>query len=130
MENDTQPPWRSRPWLAALKRIHADAALPQVHEPATQRPDTNADTDTTDKSPSLDEADVAWRVAAFRAAVPAHGPVLAPGIRNAATCDTPGHCHLCGDRLPRDPATRFPRCAPCARALRLALSDTGEQVAE
>jgi hypothetical protein len=67
-------------------------------------------------------ADIAWRVVAFRAVIPARGPIWPPRIRNTPLCDTPGHCSLCGDALPVEPAPRFPRCAPCVRALWLALN--------
>ena len=75
-------------------------------------------------------SEITWRVAAFRAAIPANGPIWVPRIQNTAHCDTPGHCSLCGDVLPIDPARRFPRCIPCVRALWLALNEIREQIIE
>lgn len=64
-----------------------------------------------------EEAVVAWRVALFRATLPQQGPIWPPKLRNTPKTDTPGHCSICGDSLPTDPALRFPRCQPCMQAL-------------
>lgn len=74
-----------------------------------------------------DNAEVAWREAAFRAAIPARGPIWPLRLRNTPFCDTPGHCSLCGDALV-PPLPRFPRCRPCIAALTLALDETREGV--
>jgi hypothetical protein len=73
---------------------------------------------------STSDMEVAWRAVTFRAAIPPDGPVWAPRILNTATCDPPGHCYLCGDELPRAPAPRFLRCAPCVQTLWTALNGT------
>src|SRR5262249_43307260 len=75
-----------------------------------------------------DNEAVAWRLEAFRARIPAHGPIWPPRLRDDPRCDTPGHCSLCGDVLPTDPAPKFPRCQPCVRALTLALNALREDV--
>jgi hypothetical protein len=77
-----------------------------------------------------DDAEVAWRVTAFRTRIPAHGPIWPPRLRDTPLTDTPGHCTLCGDALPTDPEPRFPRCAPCIRALWIVLHETREEVME
>jgi hypothetical protein len=122
-----QPTRRARPWLAALKHMHDDAADEQASVDSAIR--IVSRTDKTDKSPTDEPtADIAWRVAAFRDALPALGPIWPPRIRNTSLADTPGHCSLCGDQLPTDPTAqpRFPRCAPCVRALWLALHEIRE----
>src|SRR5258707_8338400 len=102
----------NRPWLDRLK-----------HHLGTDGGDTNLPksidslTDKTDKTPSKDsfvgfvgastngfEEEIAWRTAASRTCIPVHGPIWPPRIRNTSDCDTSGHCSLCGDVLPTDPA--------------------------
>ncbi len=72
--------------------------------------------------------DVQWRIAAFHAVIPTHGPIWPPRIRTTPLCDTPGYCSLCGDELPLDPAPRFRRCAACVQALWLAMNEIREGV--
>lgn len=74
------------------------------------------------------ESEVTWRWEAFRVRIRAHGPIWPPRIRDGPLTDTPGHCSLCGDALPTDPAPRFPRCQPCVRALWLAVNEMREGV--
>jgi hypothetical protein len=71
---------------------------------------------------------IVWRVAAFRARIPLRGPIWPPRIRNTPLTDTTGHCSLCGDALPTDPAPRFRRCRLCIHALWLALNVVREDV--
>jgi hypothetical protein len=75
-----------------------------------------------------DPSDVQWRTVAFRAIIPAHGPIWPPRIRTTPLCDTPGYCSLCGDELPLDPVPRFRRCAVCVQALWLAMNEIREGV--
>jgi hypothetical protein len=77
------------------------------------------------------EAEIAWRAAAFRARIPAAGAIWPPRLRQTARCDTPGHCSLCGDALPPERVgSPWRRCAPCVRALWLALHEGRERVGE
>lgn len=124
-----------RPWLNRLKH-HLEASLDGANVPETPV----APTDKTDKTPSPErfvgfvggsgetqEDEMVWRVAAFRVVLPIHGPIWPPKLRNTPQTDAPGHCSLCGDALPTEPAPGFPRCQPCARALWCVL-DTHELV--
>jgi hypothetical protein len=77
---------------------------------------------------SREDAEVHWRFAAFRAALPTRGPIWPPRIRNTARCDTLGCCGLCGDELPKSSGLRFPRCQSCIHALWLALNTVREGV--
>jgi hypothetical protein len=85
-------------------------------------------TDKTDESPAGDVEHITWRLDAFRAAIPEHGPIWPPRIRNIPETDMAGHCSLCGDELPISPAPRFPRCPWCIEALTLALNIVREGV--
>lgn len=69
--------------------------------------------------------EIAWRVAAFRAIIPAQGPIWPPQLRDSPLYDTSGRCHLCSDELVGDPLPRY-RCRPCVRALWLALNPSRE----
>jgi hypothetical protein len=89
-------------------------------------PDTTSSVGFVGTSANGFEEEIAWRAAAFRARIPAHGPIWPPRIRNTSDCDTSGHCSLCGDMLPTDPAPRFPRCMPCVHALWLAIHEVRE----
>lgn len=109
----------------------------RAHELAARSRDTSNTPDYTDRidTTAREDAEVAWRVAAFRAAIPAHGPIWPPKLRHCPETDTPGHCSLCGDALvardlhdlPPQSAPRFPRCQLCVAALWLALTDVRER---
>ena len=126
------------PWLTALKRIASDtpeSSRTDVLECVTARTDKTDNTHPADSfvgcvsaSNQAHEAEVAWRVAAFRERIPQRDPIWPPRLRDTPLCDTPGYCSLCGDELPTDPAhmPRFPRCHPCIRALRLAMYEKRE----
>ncbi len=129
-----------RPWLDRLK--HHLSAAPEVESAYASVLETaRTPTDKTDITPSVDsfvgfvgasgdaqEDEIAWRVATFRARIPARGPIWPPRICQTAECDMPGHCSLCGDELPTDFIQRFRRCRRCIQALWQALNERREGV--
>jgi hypothetical protein len=124
-------------WLRRAQELEAQRA----HAPGTpDQPDdanlplpvaaTSAADPTTDDRDDAADPEMSWRVVAFRAVIPAHGPIWPPRVRETPLTDTPGHCTLCGDVLPTDRAPQFPRCAPCVRALSQVLHETREEVTQ
>lgn len=106
-------------------------ALPSAKDTARSPGEISEISEISEKSPKASvggalAGEVAWRLEAFCARLPTHGPIWPPRVRESALCDAPGYCSLCGDKLPTDPALRFPRCRPCVRALTLALQVTRE----
>src|SRR6185312_11827507 len=104
----------NRPWLERLKHH-----LATEHDAENVCKTNAARTDRTDNTPvensivgSVGDSgdEITWRMAAFQARIPSHGPVWPPRICQRLECDVPGHCTLCGDELPQNPAPRFPRC--------------------
>jgi hypothetical protein len=62
----------------------------------------------------VDEAAIAWRVAAMRNQLRPGAPSLfLVAASDALACDAPGHCLSCGDAL--TPGHRY-RCLACVRA--------------
>ena len=121
----------NRPWLARLKQLEAENRakhLLSLTDKTDTTPPIGGSVGFVGDSPKDFGREVAWRVAAFRTAIPARDPIWPPRIRDIEKCDTPGHCSLCGDELPTDLTRRFPRCTPCVRALWLALNWSREDV--
>jgi hypothetical protein len=71
---------------------------------------------------SRDDPEIAWRVEAMRAQVPAHGPILALCARLDVSIPTPpGMCASCGE--PREAGQTYV-CRACQAAKRLTLEGT------
>lgn len=126
----------NRPWLDRLKH-HLHSPFPMDDSTQAEMPESPTDkTDNTPtaypfvgfvgESPTHFEADVTWRLAIFRARIPAHGPIWPPRLRDTPLCDTPGQCTLCGDTL--SPDRRY-RCAECVTALELVTAAVREGAA-
>jgi hypothetical protein len=76
---------------------------------------------------ALDDAEVCWRVAAFRSQIPARGPIgfLCARPPRGASHDTPGLCGSCG--APKESTQRF-CCRACSQAKQIAIHEAREGV--